>query len=180
MSRLLVLGAGARKIIIIINPAFPIARAVVLALLALFFLIFPLSPAADAENWTNTVEEEIWKLEEAYFTNLYKANYEGVLALVHPQFLGWPGNLPKPINREESAQFMKKLIPQPTLCTIRIERAGFRQSVDTILTQYTLHVDCPEASGKVKTQSSQITHAWTRHKGQWMLLGGMSVDIKKE
>jgi ketosteroid isomerase-like protein len=154
--------------------------AVALAVLALVFGLFSLSPAMDAEMRGNTPEEEIWKLEEAYFTNLYRANYGGILALVHPQFLGWPANLPKPIGPEESAEFMKRLIPQPTPCTIRIERAGLRQSGDTVLTQYVLHVDCPEASGTVRTQSSRITHTWTRQKGQWKLLGGMSVDIKKE
>ena len=39
---------------------------------------------------SDTAEEKIWKLEEAYFTNLYKADYKGVLSLVDEQFLGWP------------------------------------------------------------------------------------------
>ncbi|MEM4235270.1 MAG: nuclear transport factor 2 family protein [Candidatus Methanomethylicaceae archaeon] len=160
---------------------FQIARiAIVVVALKLVFGFFSLSIAMDGENRRNTMEEEIWKLEEAYFTNLFRANYRGVLDLVHPQFLGWPGNLPKPIGKEESAEFMKKLVPQPTQCIIRIERAGLQQSGDTALTQYTLHVDCPTASGILKTQSSRITHTWTREKGQWKLLGGMSVDIKKE
>lgn len=159
----------------------PIAgTAIALVVLALVFGFLSPSLATDAENLRNTVEEEIWKLEEAYFTNLYRANYGGILALVHPLFLGWPANLPKPIGREESAEFMKRLIPQPTPCIIRIERAGLQQSGDTALTQYTLHVDCPEISGMVRTQSSRITHTWTRRKGQWKLLGGMSVDTKKE
>jgi ketosteroid isomerase-like protein len=159
----------------------PIAGTVIaLVVLALIFGFFSPSLAMHAESRRNTVEEEIWKLEEAYFTNLYRANYGKVLALVHPQFLGWPANLPKPIGREESAEFMKRLIPQPTPCIIRIERAGLRQSGDTVLTQYALHVDCPEASGMVRTQSSRITHTWTKQKGQWKLLGGMSVDIRKE
>lgn len=151
-----------------------------LVVLAFLFGLCSPSLAMGAQNWGNTVEEEIWKLEEAYFTNLYRANYEGVLSLVHQQFLGWPGNLPKPIGREESAEFMKRLIPQPTACTIRIERAGLQQSGDTVLTQYILHVDCPEASGTIKAQSSRITHTRTRDKGQWKLLGGMSIDIQKE
>jgi ketosteroid isomerase-like protein len=160
---------------------FQIARkAIVLVVLALVFGFFSLSIAMDAENRRNTMEEEIWKLEEAYFTNLYRADYGGVLALVHPRFLGWPGNLPKPIGREESAEFMKRLIPQPTPCGIRIEHAGLQQSGDTALTQYILHVDCPTASGMERTQSSRITHTWIRQKGQWKLLGGMSVDIKKD
>ncbi|MEM3421856.1 MAG: nuclear transport factor 2 family protein [Candidatus Hadarchaeum sp.] len=157
-----------------------VGATIALSILALIFGFIPLCLATSAENRTNSMEEEIWKLEEAYFTNLYRANYEGVLALVHPRFLGWPGNLPKPIGRDESAEFMKRLIPQPTPCIIRIERAGLRKSGDTVLTQYTLHVDCPTTSGMVRTKSSLITHTWTRQKGQWKLLGGMSVDLNKE
>jgi|GEM_PF-770687 len=151
-----------------------------LAVLALVFGLFSPPPAAGAQDLGNAAGDEIWKLEVAYFTNLYRADHAGVLALVHPQFLGWPGNLPKPIGRSESAQFMKRLIPQPTPCAIRIERAGLQRSGDTALSQYTLHVKCPEASGTVKTQSSRITHTWTKQKGQWKLLGGMSVDVKEE
>jgi ketosteroid isomerase-like protein len=161
------------------TSSFP-GTAASLVILALVFGVFSSSPATGAEYGRNTMEEEIWKLEEAYFTNLYRADYEGVLTLVHPQFLGWPGNLPKPIGREESAQFMKRLIPRPTPCTIRIERDGLQRSGDTALTQYTLHVNCPEASGTARRQSSRITHTWVGQEGQWKLLGGMSLDIRKE
>lgn len=160
---------------------YPVVKTTIaLFIQTLVFGIFLLSPATCAENWGNNVEEDIWKLEETYFTNLYRANYEEVLALVHPQFLGWPSNLPKPINKEESAEFMRKLIPQPTTCVIRIERAGLQQSGDTVLTQYTIHIDCPEASGVVRTQSSRITHTWTKHENQWKVLGGMSIAIQKK
>ena len=64
----------------------------------LAFILFPClqaySTTADKDNRRSTVEEDIWALEEAYFTNLYKANYEGVLDLVHSQFLGWSGAVP--------------------------------------------------------------------------------------
>jgi len=156
-----------------------VGTVVLFIILALGFGFFSPSLATDAENRSN-VEKEIWKLEEAYFSNLYRANYEGVLALVHPQFLGWPANQTKPIGKEESAEFMKRLIPRPTPCIIRIERAGLQQSQDTVLTQYILHVNCPEASGTAKTQSSRITHTWTRWKDEWKLLGGMSFDIKEK
>lgn len=160
------------------NSASVAGTVISLLALAIIFFYFGLALAADEKRSENPVKGEIWKLEEAYFTNLYRANYEGVLALVHPQFLGWPGNLPKPINKEESARFMKELIPRPTPCNVRIERTGLRQSGDAALTHYVLHVSCVEASGTTNTTSSRITHTWTRHKGQWKLLGGMSVDIK--
>ena len=124
----------------------------------------------------NTVEEEIWALEEAYFANLYKANYEGVFAIVHSQFLGWPGAVPQPIDREESARFMRQLVPKPTSCTCKIERAGIRLLGEVALTQYIIHVRCRDTAGLAKTQSSRITHTWLKEGARWKLLGGMSCD----
>lgn len=132
------------------------------------------SAMAVAEEKGDAVEEEIWALEEAYFTNLYRANYEKMLAMVHCRFLGWPGNLPRPIDREESACFMKKLIPEPTSCTLKIRQAGIQVVGNVALTQYTLDVNCVDGTGKEKTQSSRITHTWVKEGRDWRLLGGMS------
>jgi len=120
------------------------------------------------------VEEEIWALEKAYFANLYKADYEAVLALVHTQFLGWPGTVPQPIDKDGSARFMKEFFPEPTTCTFKIERGGIRVIGEVALTQYTIHVNCGDTVAVAKTQSSRITHAWIKDDGSWKLLGGMS------
>ncbi len=163
------------------RPAYPVAyTAVLLAVLTLMLGFFRASTATSTGEGTNTMEEDIWKLEEAYFTDLYKAEYEGVLELVHPQFLGWPGNLPKPVGKEESAAFMKKLVPQPTPCAVRIERGGLQISGDTALTQYTVYVSCSEGSERMSTQGSRITHTWVMRNGRWQLLGGMSREVKQE
>jgi ketosteroid isomerase-like protein len=134
------------------------------------------SITADTGNRRDEVQEEIWELEEAYFTNLYKANYEAVIEIVHDQFLGWPDSVPQPINKEQSTRFMKQLIPKPVPCTLRIERAGIRLLGNTAITQYMLHVNCSDSSGKEKMQSSRITHMWVKEGSHWKLLGGMSRD----
>jgi ketosteroid isomerase-like protein len=118
------------------------------------------------------VEETIWALEEAYFTNLYRADYAGVLALVDPRFLAWPDSAPQPIDRDGSARFMRELIPTPTTCEVRIERAGIRVAGDVALTAYVLHVEC--AGGRASPRPSRITHTWVRQDAKWTLLGGMS------
>ena len=122
------------------------------------------------------MEKEIWALEEAYFANLYKADYDAVLALVHSQFLGWPGTVPQPIDKDGSARFMKKLIPESTSCTFKIERGGIRVLGEVALTQYIIHVNCTDTAAVTKTQSSRITHAWVKEGNRWKLLGGMSYD----
>ena len=145
-------------------------------MLTFIFVPFPQACQAstDTDGSKDIMKEKVWSLEEAYFTNLYKANYEGVLAIVHSQFLGWPSTLPQPINKEESACFMKKLCPNPTLCTLKIERSGIRVLENVALTEYTLNVKYSDNDGIVKTQSSRITHTWIKDDNTWKLLGGMS------
>lgn len=122
------------------------------------------------------VKEEIWALEEAYFANLYKADYEALLAITHSQFLGWPGTMPQPVDKEGSARFMKQLIPKPTSCIFKIEREGIRVLGEVVLTQYIIHVNCNDNASVAKTQSSRITHTWVKEGDRWKLLGGMSYD----
>jgi hypothetical protein len=142
----------------------------------LFSYLQAYSATADTDNRTDTMEEEIWALEEAYFANLYKANYEGVLAIVHSQFLGWPGAVPQPIDREESARFMKQLVPKTTSYLFKIKRAGIRLLGEVALTQYFIHIYCSDTDGVGDTQSSRITHTWVKEGARWKLLGGMSYD----
>jgi hypothetical protein len=134
------------------------------------------SETLSPDKGRHLIQEEIWTLEAAYFVNLYKANYEKVIAVVNNQFLGWPDSLPLPIDKEDSARFMKQLIPGPTPCTLKIERAGIRVVGEVALTQYKLHVNCNGTDGTEKTQSSRITHTWVKEDGCWKLLGGMSID----
>jgi len=135
--------------------------------------------ATDTDKRRSIVEEQIWKLEEAYFTNLYNANHDGVLALVHTQFLGWPDAVAKPLDRQGSDDFMKKAFSKPSSCSLKFEREGIRVTGNVALTQYIIHANCSDAAGVAKKQSSRITHTWTREGEGWKLLGGMSMAIEK-
>jgi ketosteroid isomerase-like protein len=152
------------------------------SIIALAVILFSCTQIYSATSGTNnrrdTVEEEIWALENAYFANLYKADYEGVLALVHSQFLGWPGTVSQPLDKDGSASFMKQLVSKPTPCTFTIEQEGIRVLGDTALTQYIIHVNCGNTAPAGKAQSSsRITHTWVKEGKSWKLLGGMSYDI---
>ena len=121
-------------------------------------------------------EEELWALENAYFSNLYKADYDGALALVHGRFLGWPDGLVQPLDYNESARFMRRLVTGPAPCTITIDRKGIRLQGDIALTQYVLHATCSTMNGTAQAKSSDITHTWVKEGSGWKLLGGMSRD----
>lgn len=135
--------------------------------------------AKDTDKGRSVVEEEIWKLEEAYFTNLYNADHDGVLALVHSAFLGWPDAAAKPLDRQGSADFMKEGFSKPSSCSLKFQREGIRVTDNVALTQYVIHTRCTDPSGIVKKQSSRITHTWAREDQGWKLLGGMSMTIDR-
>jgi hypothetical protein len=132
--------------------------------------------STDSINRKKTLEEDIWLLEESYFNNLYKANHDSVLSLVHDKFLGWPGSAAQPVDKEGSALFMKQYFAIPKTCTIYIKRSGIRLLDKAALTQYTLDVNCIDSTGTEKLQSSRITHTWLKENEKWHLLGGMSYD----
>lgn len=126
------------------------------------------------------IEEVIWASEMAYFTRLYKADYEGVLLLTDSLFLAWPGNLSRPLNRTESLQFMKKLVPRPTNCKITIDRGGIRITGGLALTHYLLQVTCADNQGESQVTTTRITHTWVRRGNLWRLLGGMSAEKRTD
>ncbi|MBI5870098.1 MAG: nuclear transport factor 2 family protein [Actinobacteria bacterium] len=130
-----------------------------------------------SDNSQDTTEEEIWTLEEAYFTNLYKAEHAAVLSVLHKRFLAWPDSMEQPIDVEGSARFMRRLAPEPTSCSIRIEREGIRVLGGIALTQFKVHVSDGEAAAAGNVRSSRITHTWVKDGESWKLLGGMSCDL---
>ena len=154
-------------------------KTVLLKILLLAVVLFPglhaRSSNPDILNRKDTAQEKIW-LQVAYFTDLYKADYKGALALVHDNFLGWPGALQQPIVKKESHRYMKQLVPKPTSCVVRIERDGMRLMGTVALTQFRVFVSCRDTTGAMKTSSSRITHTWVKEDGKWKLLGGMSND----
>lgn len=127
---------------------------------------------ADPAVGENDVEETIWSLEREYFEGLYRADYEKVLALTHPAFLGWPDGLTDPIDREGSAAFMRALIPKPTDAVLEIARRGVQVRGGVALTQYVLHA---RLGGQ--TRSSRVCHTWILEGGAWRLLGGTSTPL---
>ncbi len=127
-------------------------------------------------NRKDSIEAQIWKLEETYFDNLYKANYDSVLLLVDENYLGWPGSCENPLDKAASSVFMKQLIPSPVICTIKIERKAISIEGNIALTHYIINASCQRADGTIKTSSSRITHTWIFRSSKWKILGGMSSD----
>ena len=67
-------------------------------------------------------------------------------------------------------------MPNPASCNLKIERAGIQILGNIGVTQYKLNVNCTDAAGIEKIQSSKITHRWIKEGDDRKLLGGVSYD----
>lgn len=137
----------------------------------------PASPDSKGKAMDSTATETIWSQEKAYFTHLYGAEHESFMALVHPDFLGWPDGQTGPIDREGSAAFMRKLVTQPLPCRLMIDRLGIRIHGSAAVTHYILHATCTAPDGTSTTRSSRVCHTWIKEGTKWKLLAGTSHDL---
>ncbi len=67
-------------------------------------------------------------------------------------------------------------MPNQASCNLKIERAGIQILGNIGVTQYTLNVNCTDAAGIEKIQSSRIIHRWIKEGDNRRLLGGMRYD----
>jgi ketosteroid isomerase-like protein len=129
--------------------------------------------AFDGQN-PSAVERQIWALEEAYVTAFKKAEHEGILALLHSRFLGWPDSQGEPIVKSEAVRYLQENHAQPAALSFEIDRAGIRVFGDVVITHYVLNITGNGAEDAGQARAIRITHTWIREGSDWKILGGMS------
>jgi len=130
---------------------------------------------------TKAVEEEIWKLEEFYFTKMFDAQHDSALTVAHDKYLAWTDVNPEPSNKQETLTFLKKLLPAPSGIKVSLEHKGISLTDNAALTQMIRTVVIPDTVNHTdKTIRTRITHTWVKDGGKWKMLGGMSFDLHNE
>lgn len=145
------------------------------ALIFMISLLLAQKAAAQAED--NRSAEIIWASETAYFTRLYKGDFEGVMLLTDNLYLGWPQKSEIPLNREEIERFLKNLAGKSSDCKISIEKKGMQVTGNTAIAHFILNILCPAENGTTTKQQARISHTWIKRGNLWRLLGGMSYAV---
>jgi len=125
------------------------------------------------QTWAEE-EESVWKMEEKYWEYWIKRDIEGLMTLIHKDFIGWPSSSEMPSDKEDGRKFVKKFLAQTKLFTFELKPAAIKIIGNVAVVHYFLILKDSEGSQVGSTY--RITHTWMKQDGRWYVIGGMSAD----
>jgi len=125
------------------------------------------------QTWSEE-EEGVWKIEEKYWEYWIKGDIEGLMTLIHKDFVGWPSSSKMPRDRKAAREFVEKFLAQTKLFAFEIKPASIKIIGNVAVVHYFLISKDPE--GRQVGSTYRITHTWMKQDGRWHVIGGMSAD----
>jgi Zn-dependent M28 family amino/carboxypeptidase/ketosteroid isomerase-like protein len=130
----------------------------------------PASPLA-----LSPAEQEVWQSELRFVQYMNAKDIEGVVGLLHENFLGWSRGNPKPGTKEAVRSDLSAMRDSPrSLPVVTREPLSVRIYEDTAVVFYREKDTRLDANGKREESSVRATHTWKRTAAGWKVLGGMS------
>ncbi|HJT81316.1 MAG TPA: nuclear transport factor 2 family protein [Chthoniobacterales bacterium] len=144
-------------------------------------LILLMAANAVAKEATQT-DNEIWKLEKAYWEYVKANDLEKYRSLWHDDFVGWPSVSSAPARKDHITDWITANTSKGLkLQSYAIEELAVQVTGDVAINHYRVKanwgtLDKPDA----QTTAVRITHTWIRTKDSWQILGGMSCPVNDE
>lgn len=141
------------------------------------------SQEAAATNDDAGIEEMIWQKELAIFEGRGQGDLSNYVSVVGDAYLGWPSVLEEPLGADglrASAAQSSALRGEVS----RLTKKGFTRQGDTAIVYFLNHLTrlgegiAPEGERDVDLYYENV-HIWTRHEGEWVLVGGMARKMPK-
>src|SRR6266576_5987545 len=125
-------------------------------------------------------EAQVWNLEKAYWEYVKANDLEKYRALWHEDFVGWPLVSASPVRKDHITDWITANTSKGVrLQSYSIEELAIRVTGDIAIDHYRVKfVWAGSRPSDSETQTSRITHTWTRTHGTWQILGGMSAPVK--
>ena len=90
----------------------------------LCFVVFANLQALD-QRWSEE-EESLWKVETQYWEYWIKQDVEGIMSLIHKDFIGWPSSSEMPSDKKAARKFVKRLLAQAKLSAFELRPAAIK------------------------------------------------------
>ena len=125
------------------------------------------------------MEDEIWALEEAWYTHHREGAPEKAYALVHDDFLGWPAIESSVVDKAGLITVITEEDSGVDFCDFEFqEPRGVRVIGDTAINHYGIRFIGRNLNGSEIEESIHVTHTWIKQDSQWKLLSGMAYDAR--
>jgi ketosteroid isomerase-like protein len=130
----------------------------------------------------NAAEEEVWKLEEAYWRYVKALDLNGYRTLWHENFVGWPSVEKTPVGKAKIGNWITSATDKgQTLRNYELRRQAVRAFGDVVVAHYLVTRVWADKSGKAEGEGLwfRITHTWMKVNGKWLIITGMSAEVPK-
>ena len=124
-------------------------------------------------------EAQVWELEKAYWEFVKANDLEKYRALWHENFVGWPFVSSAPVRKDHITDWITSNTSKGiTLHSYSIEQLAIQVTGDIAIDYYRIKATWANGTGaEVRTDRFRITHTWTRTRGTWQIIGGMSSPV---
>lgn len=119
-------------------------------------------------------QQEVWQLEETYWSDVKASNADHYASLWHQAFLGWPRDRDRPIGKKELTEGAQKKMTEGHVVSYEFLSKAVTAVGNVGVTQYSVKVTRTVKDGATETYTSRVTHTWMRRGKIWEILGGMS------
>ena len=126
-------------------------------------------------------QQDVWRLEEAYWDYVAANDIEGFKSLWHPDFVGWPGGAPAPVGVANIADWIEELHRDPARrYDYELRRVAVVPFGDDVMVTYYGQADyfILVGSGERRLDGYwKLTHTWKRDGDHWQIIGGMASEL---
>ncbi len=123
-------------------------------------------------------EEQVWKLEEAYWQYVKALDVEGYRTLWHKDFIGWPSSSSMPVRKDHITDWLSSYKEKgSTLRCYTLQRAGSQLLDNIVITHYLLTSHWVDKTGKGEPATIKVTHTWLKLGDDWKIIGGMAAPV---
>ena len=121
-------------------------------------------------------EQALWKLEHDYLDYVQANNFSSYAALWDKNFLGWPSVSPAPVHKDHITEWITSQTSRGlTFKSVELKPAAIQVSGDVGVTCYWMTFKWLGKDGTGATRTMRITHTLIRNRGDWHIIGGMSM-----
>ena len=127
-------------------------------------------------NASDSEQDAIWALEEAYWTYLKEGDLESWNDQWHNHYVGWPHDSKQPIHRNDVMTLNEQVFEtlKPGTFWYRLLPGEVVIVGDVAVAHYMFSWKATTKSGEKIYRAGKVTHTWYREDHRWMILSGMS------
>lgn len=113
-------------------------------------------------------EMEIWDTVKAYWN---VGTIDGLMAYIHPEFMGWPTEEPMPNNRAATRLWLANLFHTRKFEITTITPTGLKIHGNVAIVNYYYSQAYRDTEGKQQIEQGRFTDILMKEKGKWLLIG---------